>query len=710
MNRPINHLQEASGEAAWQERNSKVVELGLAWLSSLLTDHVAALRAALPNRASNAPKQSPIGDLEADWLLKTLGRPSDFAPSQASRMARDAYEAARTAMAEAREPAQIDRLSAIFQLAPFDEDVLLLALAPRLEAGFTALCSYAHDRLSINAPTLHLALQLFAVGSVEATRLARARLSPTRPLRRFALIQGGDPAFSSLTPLGLDERVARYLAGEDLLDERVRPLLAMTKVGFCPDRHRAAVDRLAAQLRAEWRSGALLIGPQRSGRRAAARQLAAQFGLAVAELKPRAFPPEAEARQALLPVLAREAVLGDFALLVDATPATRAGDADTARLARQAAEELLQSFGGFVIVVSEERLDVPAGVPRARLAMLEPADRAALLRQELGPEAGSAIDETDTVAEHFRLGPDEIAAIAAELRTNNGLGLWRASREQASRGLDDLAERIEPRFGWNDIVLPEAVLDDLKAIAAQVRHRTQVYGRGGFGRKLARGRGITALFAGPSGVGKTMAAEVIARDLDLDLYRIDLSSVISKYIGETEQNLKRVFDAAEASGAVLFFDEADALFGKRSEVKDSHDRYANIEVSYLLQRMESYTGLAILATNLKGHLDPAFLRRLRFVIDVPFPDAAQRRAIWQQAFPPETTTSGLDYDALGRIDIAGGNIVVIAVNAAFLAAAEGSPVNMGHIARAARAELRKLDREFKPSWAAQAASAYDRKG
>jgi hypothetical protein len=710
MNRPVNHLQEASSEAAWQDRNSEVVELGLAWLRSTLTDYVAALRAGLPNRPANADKQSPISDLEADWLLKSLGQPLDFGPSEASRLARDAYESARATMTKTREPSQIDRLSAIFQLAPFDEDVLLLALAPRLEAGFTALCGYAHDRLSINAPTLHLALQLLAVGSVEATRLARARLSPAQPLRRFALIQGGDPDFSSLTPLGLDERVARYLTGEDFLDARIRPLIAMTKVGSCPDRHRAAVDRLAAQLRAEWRGGASLIGPRRSGRRAAARQLAAQFGLAIAELKPRALPPEAEARHALLPVLAREAVLGNFALLVDATPTTRAGDADAARLARQAAEDLLQSFGGFVIVVSEERLDVPAGVPHARLAMLEPADRAALLRQELDPDAASVAAEIDAVAEHFRLGPDEIATIAAELRANHERGLWRASREQASRGLDDLAERIEPRFGWDDIVLPEAIIHDLKAIAAQVRHRTQVYGRGGFGRKLARGRGITALFAGPSGVGKTMAAEVIARDLDLDLYRIDLSSVISKYIGETEQNLKRVFDAAEASGAVLFFDEADALFGKRSEVKDSHDRYANIEVSYLLQRMESYTGLAILATNLKGHLDPAFLRRLRFVIDVPFPDAAQRCAIWRQAFPSETTTSGLDYDALGRIDIAGGNIVVIAVNAAFLAAAEDSPVNMGHIARAARAELRKLDREFKPSWAAQATSAQDRKG
>jgi SpoVK/Ycf46/Vps4 family AAA+-type ATPase len=209
---------------------------------------------------------------------------------------------------------------------------------------------------------------------------------------------------------------------------------------------------------------------------------------------------------------------------------------------------------------------------------------------------------------------------------------------------------------------------------------------------------VTALFAGPSGTGKTMAAEVIARELNLDLFRVDLAGVVSKYIGETEKNLRRVFDAAEAGGAVLFFDEADALFGKRSEVRDSHDRYANIEVSYLLQRMEDYSGLAILATNLKSHLDASFLRRLRYVIDIPFPDASLRRAIWARAFPARAPAGGLDLDALARLEVPGGNIAVIAVNAAFLAAAEGAPIGMAHVGRAARAEFRKLDKQFHAPW------------
>jgi SpoVK/Ycf46/Vps4 family AAA+-type ATPase len=232
----------------------------------------------------------------------------------------------------------------------------------------------------------------------------------------------------------------------------------------------------------------------------------------------------------------------------------------------------------------------------------------------------------------------------------------------------------------------------LSDIALHVRQRWRVYGEWGFASKGRRGLGISALFAGASGTGKTMAAEVLARELRLDLYRIDLSQVVSKYIGETEKNLGKVFDAAEGGGVVLLFDEADALFGKRSEVKDSHDRYANIEVSYLLQRMEAYDGLAILTTNLKGALDQAFMRRIRFTIQFPFPDAEARAAIWQRIFPAETPTEELDATKLARLNVAGGNIRNIALNAAFIAADRGEAVGMRHLLQAARAEASKLER------------------
>jgi hypothetical protein len=668
VNRPLDEPPApVTRVATWVDENREVLQLGLAWLHGLIADHQAR------------------DDRQA----------GPFSPSATTQAARRTYDAARQEMREAGEPARIDRLAHIFQLAPFDEDILLLLFARYYDAGVTAALETAPACAHSQGATPRMAVALFAPGGIEAAGLAHARLSPVEALRRYALIGSSDASFSSLAPLAIEERVARYLLGETYLDEAARPFLIQRRTGACPHAIRPMLASLSQAISDSPRPAALLIGPKRSGRRAAARAIAETFGLGLAELKPRLLPQDVEARRAVLPVLAREAALGGFAVLVDLDQPVREGSGDTQR----SVEDLLDGLDSFVIAVAEQPPETPLRIPQVRLPGLTAPDREALWRQALGPD--TAVDETelDAACEHFRIGPDEIEDIADVIRRQHGSGLWRACRVTASRGLDALADRIEPRFSWDDIVLPAQVVHDLHAIADQVRHRSAVYERGGFGRKLARGRGVTALFAGPSGVGKTMAAEVVAHDLDLDLYRVDLSSVISKYIGETEQNLKRVFDAAEASGALLFFDEADALFGKRSEVKDSHDRYANIEVSYLLQRMESYSGLAILATNLKGHLDPAFLRRLRFVIDIPFPDASQRRAIWAAAFPRETATHGLDYDALGRIEIAGGNIVVIAVNAAFLAAGDGGPVAMAHIARAARAELRKLDKDFRPSWA-----------
>jgi SpoVK/Ycf46/Vps4 family AAA+-type ATPase len=235
-------------------------------------------------------------------------------------------------------------------------------------------------------------------------------------------------------------------------------------------------------------------------------------------------------------------------------------------------------------------------------------------------------------------------------------------------------------------------METLRQLAAHLRQRVRVYRDWGFGDRASRGLGVSALFSGESGTGKTLAAEVLASALDLDLYRIDLSSVVSKYIGETEKNLRRVFDAAEDSGAILLFDEADALFGKRSEVKDSHDRYANIEISYLLQRMEAYRGLAVLTTNLKNALDRAFQRRLRYVVHFPFPDSALRETIWRRVFPPQAPVGDLDFRKLAKLSPPGGNIRNIALNAAFLAAETTQPIEMTHLLAAARSESMKLER------------------
>jgi SpoVK/Ycf46/Vps4 family AAA+-type ATPase len=241
-------------------------------------------------------------------------------------------------------------------------------------------------------------------------------------------------------------------------------------------------------------------------------------------------------------------------------------------------------------------------------------------------------------------------------------------------------------------VLPEASITSLRTIAAQVRQRAKVYREWGFAENGDRGLGIAALFSGGSGTGKTLAAEVLANELQLDLFRVDLAALVSKFIGETEKNLAKVFDAAEVSGAILLFDEADALFGKRSEVRDSHDRYANLEVSYLLQRIETYRGLAILTTNLKQSIDTAFQRRIRFVVHFPFPDVEARSAIWQRIFPVRTPTLALDVSKLARLSLSGGHIRNLALNAAFLAADEGDVVSMRHLHSAAETEFAKLEK------------------
>ncbi|WP_009917495.1 ATP-binding protein, partial [Burkholderia humptydooensis] len=272
--------------------------------------------------------------------------------------------------------------------------------------------------------------------------------------------------------------------------------------------------------------------------------------------------------------------------------------------------------------------------------------------------------------------------------------LWHALREAARGGLDTLAQRIDSRTAFDDLVLPPFVAAQLREIAAQLRDRQTVYDDWGFGRGQTRGLGIAALFAGESGTGKTMAAEAIANAARVDLYRIDLSSVVNKYIGETEKNLARLFDAAETSGAILLFDEADALFGRRSDVKDSHDRYANIEVAYLLQRIETYRGLAILTTNMKSALDRAFLRRIRFVVNFPFPDAAARESIWRRQFPAAAPLGAIDFGALARLNLAGGHIRSVALNAAFKAAGGGGAIDQAALMDAARAEYAKLERSF----------------
>jgi hypothetical protein len=405
----------------------------------------------------------------------------------------------------------------------------------------------------------------------------------------------------------------------------------------------------------------------------------------------------------------REAALTPRALLLeyDVTDTTDAQ-------AESGLKRLVETLRSPLLISTPER---HRPVRRRLLSFDVPAtsstDQLHIWKEALGPSALALDGKVETLVCQFTLSSGDIRAAASQALQLNarapdvepsegGVGqdavnqlaaaLWDACRMQVRPRLEGLAQRLEPCATWDDLVLPPAQEQLLRRMALHVRQRSKVYQTWGFASKGSRGLGISALFAGPSGTGKTMAGEVLANELRLDLYRIDLSQVVSKYIGETEKNLRRVFDAAEAGAAILLFDEADALFGKRSEVKDSHDRYANIEVGYLLQRMEAYRGLAILTTNRKEALDTAFLRRIRFVVEFPFPESAQRMEIWRRVFPRATPTEGLRIDRLARLGAAGGNIYNIAMGAAFLAADAGEPVRMSHLLSAARNEFTKIER------------------
>jgi SpoVK/Ycf46/Vps4 family AAA+-type ATPase len=390
----------------------------------------------------------------------------------------------------------------------------------------------------------------------------------------------------------------------------------------------------------------------------------------------------------------REFRLDAAALLIDADAGASGGHGDSVL------RELIERMDGPLVVVSREKMRLGRR-PTASFEVSRPtaAEQRSIWTATLPPAWRSLDRGLEAITAQFSLNVPEIRsaveeACAAQASDATARVLWSACRHQTRGRLDDLAQRIVSDTRLEDLVLPDAQKEILEDIVAHVRHRSTVHDDWGFAAAGSRGLGITALFAGTSGTGKTMAAEVLAGALELDLYRIDLSSVVSKYIGETEKNLRSIFDAADAGGVILLFDEADALFGKRSEVKDSHDRYSNIEVSYLLQRMECYRGLAILTTNMKSALDGAFLRRIRFIVQFPFPDAGQRAEIWRRVFPQDTPTFGLDIDRLAQLSVAGGSIRNVALKAAFLAADSNEPVGMSHVLRAARAEYAKLEKSL----------------
>ncbi len=609
-------------------------------------------------------------------------------------------------------PPALETLCAAFELSAFERKVLLLCAGVELDSRFAALFAAAHQDARRSQPTFSLALGAFNDAHWSA-------LSPSRPLRHWHLVEvlRGDTLTTS--PLRIDERVLHYLTGVDCLDERLEALTEpLAAPGKLPDSQRAVAEQVAnTWSRANGHSSLPVIqlcGAELSGKRGVARAACAMLGLNLRVISGSVIPRSAAELDLFIRLWEREAALSPSGLLLECD------DTETSDAPGQAAiNRLVETVRGPLLVSArDQRRSVQRLVFSFNVLWPTASEQREIWQEALGASVSRLDGKAEILVSQFSLSAGNIYAAAAQAlqprdgtsavaitRNDPGLdspgesperdladALWEACRVQARPRLEGLAQRIEPAAGWDDLVLPERQKQVLKQIAIHVHQRAKVYQTWGFASKGSRGLGINALFAGPSGTGKTMAAEVLSNELRLDLYRIDLSQVVSKYIGETEKNLRRVFDAAEEGAAILLFDEADALFGKRSEVKDSHDRYANIEISYLLQRMEAYRGLAILTTNRKSALDQAFLRRIRFVVEFPFPETAQRAEIWRRIFPQATPTEGLRIDRLARLNAAGGHIRNIAMSAAFLAADAGEPVRMSHLLCAARGEFAKLEK------------------
>jgi ATPase family associated with various cellular activities (AAA)/Winged helix domain, variant len=566
---------------------------------------------------------------------------------------------------------KLDRLAELFALTPFERDVLLLAASVELDGEVAAQVAGLQD--GEPRPTFGLALAELPDAHWDA-------LAPDSPLRRNRLVEPTGGGTITTRPLRIDERVLHAVTGIESTDDRLAGIVrrAAEPIALSGSQHALAAELARTAPDAGSRLVIRLDGDDVDARLGVAQAFAQ-------ELRRHALVVRASALPAPGPELADVARLVDRETLlsygVPVVAADDAGDAVVAALLDELEAPL-------VVLVGETGARATGRVTLHRSVVLP----SAVESRELWREAVGDVESVEELAQHFRLSATAVDAIGRELHASPDADLRRLCRERSRVPLEGLAERIDPAATWDDLVLPVGHRALLREIVLHVRHRTQVYERWGFGARTSRGLGVTALFTGESGTGKTLAAEVLARELGLDLYRIDLAATVSKYIGETEKNLRRVFDAAEASGAVLLFDEADALFGKRGEVKDGHDRYANLEVAYLLQRMESYRGLAILTTNLRSNVDRAFLRRLRFVVQFPFPDAEQRAEIWRRTLPAEAPVDGLDVDALARLNVSGGSIRSIALAAAFSAAENGGALTPAHVLRAARVEYAKAER------------------
>ena len=707
-------------QAKWLENNDKHLHAIIAWLR-LRLEKLASSSTVEAVKSQELSKPEP--ESASGWFKRKKSDDTKLLTLPGTVPIDEKIEHARQEINECEtdelSPALV-LLAKHLGLSKFDSLVLALCAAMELDTSIAALCAKAQQNSSKTYPTFALAFALFDDPDWNA-------LSPHAPLRYWRLLEINQPNSTPLTSasLNVDERIVNYLKGINYLDDRLTPLLDLmpnsmpdsiamqTKADTLPLSQQQVVNKITERLKVangiDKAPVIELLGHDSASKQLIAYTLASDLGLNLQSISSSAIPKQTGDFETFTRLWQRESLLMPLALYVEIQGSEKE---DKSQLKR-----FLQRCDGVVFV---DLNDSKTEIVRNRLSLEvnkpTPSEQQKIWAQAL---RGHALLRPQHLVEQFSFNQSEINRIAHSVLNDpakndpakNGSDeidptlspaldsqIWQACRLTARVGMEQLAKRLDVKSNWDQLVLPPEQKTLLQQITNQVSQRNRVYEEWGFRNRMNRGLGINALFTGASGTGKTMAAEVMAHSLGLDLYRIDLSTVVSKYIGETEKNLSKLFDGAEDSGAILFFDEADALFGKRSEVKDSHDRYANIEINYLLQRLESYKGLAILATNMKSALDKAFVRRLRFIVDFPFPDVIQRQEIWEKVFPVHAPLDEhFDCKRLAKLDLTGGNIHNVAMNAAFLAAQENSKITMPLILNAARVEYRKLERPVKDS-------------
>jgi AAA+ superfamily predicted ATPase len=600
----------------------------------------------------------------------------------------------------------LETLSQTFHLSKFEKNILVLCAGAEIDGEVSGLCSKLYNNSNSKFPTFDIALRTFPGADWEA-------ILPDSNLRRFQLVtmHNYDDVPLITTPVRIQERILHYLLGfksvmDNNLDYLVRPVQMTAPVADSAKSRISDIVELYTNSQNKTNLPIFhLWGPDADSNLLVAQRVCEELGLGLWNIPGELLPSKSSDEQLLSGLLSRECFLAGNALYIDAYDADDSLRRAITRFAGRCLVPLLflgtrQPWSSFTSDKSLLAIELKRPTKEDQREMwrqcFERTMRDEAIRSHYLGEIYKIVDRVNLDAISIEMISKKISSMQSKENDYDPLRLYTLLQSSTYRltktRLGDLAEEIIPIARIDDIILPVSRKSMIQAIALHFKHRRKVYDEWGFAKKSSRGLGITALFSGESGTGKTMAAEAIANELGADLYRIDLSMVASKYIGETEKNLRQIFDAAETKECILFFDEADSLFGKRSEVKDSHDRYANLQVGYLLQRIESYDGVVILATNFKKSLDPAFMRRLRFIIDFPFPDEKSREEIWRKIFPENVPLAPLDFKFLSRLSITGGSIRNIALNAAFLAAEEGGAVSMNHIRRAAEEEYNKLGR------------------